>query len=575
MRPVNPIGLALAALMAILPVQAATLWPQGEQALYAEANGERMQAWQVNTHTARLQAQNLNDLATPLGSTWKLFVYAYVVDKALPDTPYQCTGAQAEEKYCCDKGGSIGRDQALLQSCGLYFQPQRLGISAQDWRYYWYLQRAPLWLTELGNLKEDTVLPVRDVLWGLQQVPNAPKLQAEQVLLNVWLRTDNRHSLAPIGSHWRGKTLTMPHPLDKTQRIGGMAGWTGEGAAFWLLARGNSHEVLARSGAWLPKLNPATASASAVPTQPTEPLQAACVEVDYLAFMTNPIVNVKRADTQQSIYGGVLPRGDYVVTLQNGRQVKLHSVGDVSVFAQEAHYRLRARMDMNEYVARVLEREAAAVPEQAAKALSIAIRTYALNEASGSGACLLMRDSTQQQRVLTQPASAAAKRIAHSTDLLVLNGAHGRFQAEATAPNVLGWQQAVAWAQQGLGFKDILARAYPQASLGVQGKDLGERCQPMPQAQKWLQTQMPRWHKILQREAGYRPLAQAASVCQLARGTPYADVAANRVYIRRLHSEAEQLTLTHEYVHLLLQHHPNGRNERYIEALAQRLLKGQ
>ena len=31
-------------------------------------------------------------------------------------------------------------------------------------------------------------------------------------------------------------------------------------------------------------------------------------------------------------------------------------------------YRLRARMDMNEYVARVLEREAAAVPEQAAKA---------------------------------------------------------------------------------------------------------------------------------------------------------------------------------------------------------------
>lgn len=35
--------------------------------------------------------------------------------------------------------------------------------------------------------------------------------------------------------------------------------------------------------------------------------------------------------------------------------------------------------------------------------------------------------------------------------------------------------------------------------------------------------------------------------CQLSRGTPYADVASQRVYIRRLNSEAEQITLTHEY----------------------------
>ena len=66
----------------------------------------------------------------------------------------------------------------------------------------------------------------------------------------------------------------------------------------------------------------------------------------------------------------------------------------------------------------------------------------------------------------------------------------------------------------------------------------------MPQAQKWLQTQNLRWHKVLQRETGYRPLKQAASVCQLSRGTPYADVASQRVYIRRLNSEAEQITLT-------------------------------
>ena len=401
---------------------AAPVWPQGEQAFFAKAEGERMQAWQVNTRSARVQSQNLNDLATPLGSTWKLFVYAYALDKQLPDTPYQCTGGNPEEKYCCEKGGSIGRDKALLQSCGLYFQPQRLGITEQDWRYYWYLQRAPLWLTELDNLREDTVLPVRDVLWALQQVPSAPKQQAEQVLLNVWLRSDNSHSLNPLGSTWRGKTLTMPHPLNAKQRIGGMAGWNTQGEAFWLLARGNSHEVLQGSGAWLPKLSEQWQTAAATPS-PKTGLQAACVEVDYLAFMTNPIVSVKRADTGQAVYGGVLPSGKYVVGLKNGRQVALQSVGDISVFAQEQHYRLRARMDMNEYVARVLEREAAAVPEQAAKALSIAIRTYALNEASGSGACLLMRDTTQQQRVLTQAASSTTSTTSAQASACCAKGA--------------------------------------------------------------------------------------------------------------------------------------------------------
>ena len=179
MRPVKQWGSVLLLCGLSHAAYPAPVWPQGEQAFFAKTEGERMQAWQINTRSARVQSQNLNDLATPLGSTWKLFVYAYAVDKQLPDTPYQCTGGNPEEKYCCDKGGSIRRDKALLQSCGLYFQPQRLGITEQDWRYYWYLQRAPLWLTELNNVREDTVLPVRDVLWALQQVPSAPKQQAE------------------------------------------------------------------------------------------------------------------------------------------------------------------------------------------------------------------------------------------------------------------------------------------------------------------------------------------------------------------------------------------------------------
>ena len=40
---------------------AAPVWPQGEQAFFAKTEGERMQAWQVNTRSARVQSQNLND----------------------------------------------------------------------------------------------------------------------------------------------------------------------------------------------------------------------------------------------------------------------------------------------------------------------------------------------------------------------------------------------------------------------------------------------------------------------------------------------------------------------------------
>lgn len=547
---------------------AETLWPQGKTVFFAQSQGDEMQAWQVDSSSGRINTQNVNDLNTPLGSTWKLFVYSYLVDTQAPDAPYQCQGQNSEEKYCCSKGQSIRRDQALLQSCGLYFEPKHLGLQDASWRAYWYQQRAPLWLTELSNLHEHTVLPVRNLLWGLQQIPTKPRAEAEQVLLNVWLRDDQQGSLQANASQLRGKTLTMPHPVDGKQRIGGMAGWTVHGDAFWFIGRGNSREVLKQSAHWLPALSSRWQAAS------NQGLQDACIEVDYLAFMTNPIVGIKEHKTGKAIYGGVLPTGKYSVYLKNGREVALQSDGNMQVFAQQQYYRLRARMDMNEYVARVLQREAATEPEQAAKALSIAIRSYALNEATGSGDCLLMRDTTLQQRVLTQAASPEAKHIAISTDKLVLEGAHGHFHANSSQANVLGWQQAVTWAKQGLGFKAILARAYPQASVVVHGSDLGERCVAMPQAQKWLATQHSKWHKTLQREAGYRPLKQAASICRLSRGTPYADVAANRVYVRRLHSEAEQITLAHEYLHLLFADHPNGRNEHYIEALAQRLVKG-
>ncbi len=62
-----------------------------------------------------------DSLTTPLGSLWKLYVYAWLEDTHQPEQPYQCRGNSPEEVYCCQAGESITRDTALVRSCGLYF----------------------------------------------------------------------------------------------------------------------------------------------------------------------------------------------------------------------------------------------------------------------------------------------------------------------------------------------------------------------------------------------------------------------------------------------------------------------
>ncbi|SFB02141.1 Predicted secreted protein [Pseudomonas sp. NFIX10] len=104
------------------------------------------------------------DLQAPLGSLWKLFVYAWLVDTDATEPAYECRGQSKEEVYCCTAGGSIGRDQALVKSCGLYFEPQRLGISESDWLAYWQARKAPQWLLSTSTLQPQPQVPVAQLL---------------------------------------------------------------------------------------------------------------------------------------------------------------------------------------------------------------------------------------------------------------------------------------------------------------------------------------------------------------------------------------------------------------------------
>ncbi|MGC3468411.1 DUF2300 domain-containing protein, partial [Pseudomonas aeruginosa] len=56
------------------------------------------------------------DCQAPLGSVWKLFVFAWLSDTGLAEPPYTCLGRSREEVYSCEKGQTIGRERALVRS---------------------------------------------------------------------------------------------------------------------------------------------------------------------------------------------------------------------------------------------------------------------------------------------------------------------------------------------------------------------------------------------------------------------------------------------------------------------------
>ncbi|QJI43958.1 DUF2300 domain-containing protein [Pseudomonas sp. ADAK2] len=489
------------------------------------------------------------DLQTPLGSLWKLFVYGWLVDTGAREPAYECRGQSKEEVYCCTAGGRIGRDQALVKSCGLYFEPARLGIVEGDWRKYWQARQAPEWLLNLPSLQPATRVPVAELLKALTVMPAQD--QARRVLLDVVLNAADGNAVGELGGRLRVKTWSWLGDQDPSSRQGGFAGWTEDGTPIWAGGRGTSQMVLRNYG---------VALASVVPTD--WPVDAGrCVEVGL--FSRYPVGRVLAGD--RVVESGPL-QGDYRVEFANGNQLNIHSDGELFLLNDK----LVARLDREEYVARVLQREAKSEPAEAAKALAIAIRTYLLQNATRNGDCLSIDDSSSRQRVAPRPATAEARDIAAWTSDLVLAGSTVTYHSDQPGPDKLSWQQAVEQASAGQRYDAILLHAYPRASLSRWDNPVAS-CEALPAAQDWLQKQRRGWRQQLENEVGYNEVNTFA-VCRLAFGRPYVDRERQRIYVRGVLSLQDRLDLTHEYLHLAFEAHPNGQDETYIEGLARHLL---
>ncbi|UOD28440.1 DUF2300 domain-containing protein [Massilia violaceinigra] len=500
----------------------------------------------------------------PLGSLWKLFVYVYAIDKKVPMPDYTCGGQKNEEVYCCTAGKSIARDLALAQSCGLFFSPARLMLTRRPWQQYWSerLGRAVSgeyeWLADPSNLAPERMVSLRGLMLALAGIPAASRRDAESALLHVVLGARGVNTASWFGSRLRVKTYSWHHPQRSTERLGGAAGWLADGTPLWFGGADTSSRILEK---WAPRL------ASTLPVVQT-PVDAGCVVVDY--FARYPIKSV--AAGRSAAVPGLL-NGPHQVRFENGRSLAFFSQNDM-VLARDAQGRIRltGRLGVNEYVARVIDREGGTSAPEAAKALAVAARTYLQQNAQWAEGCQRIADSSATQRVAPQPASVAARAIANWTDQLVLSGVNVRYHADTASKDTMAWSEAVAEAQRGMRFDAILTAAYPGADLTTLSGGDSQQCVRLPGAQAWLARELPQWERVLRKQAGYETPLELPVVCQLVRGTPYSEQSRNRIYVRGLASREDRITLAHEFLHLGLRNHPSGQDEILVEQLARRLV---
>ena len=495
---------------------------------------------------------------TPLGSLWKLFVYAYLIDSPLRPADYQCAGRdRGEESYCCDPGGRIGRDAALVQSCGLYFQPQRLALNEADWRAYW--QRAggavPDWLLRLEAMRPETEVSVVSLLEALAAIDEPTRLRTMHTLTKVGLAPNGRPLLTQLGSQVRVKTWSWRDA--KGQRIGGFAGWLADGQPLWVRGSGTSATVIRRGANWLANSLPAT-----------RPVDEACVRVRF--FARYPLAEV-RQDGRVAVPGPLT--GQVAARFANGQQLGFSGAPGLSLRFSGAQPVIEGRFALNEYIARVLQREGAVQPVAAARALAVAARTYLVNHADYTGGCYEIADDSHAQRVSPAPSVPAARAIAEWTDGLILSGVSGRYHAQREAAQQLSWQSAVRWANDGVEWHDILQRAYGNAGFSLVGETDGGECDVLGVAEDWLAARQAAWQATLETLPGFEKPSPLPHVCRLTHGNPYADLGRNRIYATGAASANDRLSLAHEYLHFALANHPNGRDEGFVERTARHLLK--
>lgn len=545
-----------------------------------EASVAWLRDGKVEVHALADPQRSVDDRQVPLGSLWKLFVYAYLAEQKVEEPAFTCgqkTTSNSEERYCCDPGETVGRDSALARSCAPYFAANRLGLTEAGWQGFWQNKTVAPWILQFQRLQPETKVKVSELLQALANVPPSARAAARQALLETSMEGYGREAWTQLGTGTRYKTYSwhVANHLGNQIAYGGAAGWLADGTPFWFGARGASHTALSRWSSQLAQVLPPPRWNN-FSNNSNLGDNLSCVDVDF--FARYPIREVLvDGKSDLAAKAGKL-QGRFRIQFENENWLTIHSNGDLELVRQLGRNGpqapiIRARLSINDYVARVVDREGSGDQPAAARALAIAARSYLIQNAQFERGCWRIADSSQRQRVSPNPPSPTALNAAWFTDEIILQGVNVHYHQELSGEDRLAWNAALTMAKNGKNFEEILRAAYPKASMtSLAGR---ADCTPLDDAQKWLSQASNQWQRQLRREPGFESLDTAPRVCSLRQGNPYSDQRRMRIYVRGWRSLNDRITLAHEYLHLALRFHPNGANEDYVEKLARKLIEGQ
>ncbi|PXX39805.1 DUF2300 domain-containing protein [Undibacterium pigrum] len=563
-----------------------TLAASAHVAHAADAAGTTTVAWlrdgQVEMRSLNSQDNKIAEQKIPMGSLWKLFVYAYLQDNHVQEAAYTCTAKKDlrknvreeqeknEDLYCCEPGEQVERDSALARSCAPYFSPARLSINDKAWKSYWQTRSDANWLQRTAQLQPDTQISIKELLETLNKFSPQARSTARTALLETAVQGYGREAWTQLGTGIRYKTYSWHLPDNSA--FGGAAGWLADGTPFWFGARGSSRSTLTTWASALATTLP-TPRWSGIDNAGNAGDEAHCVDVDFFArYPLREVLSVSA--TSVPARAGTLS-GKYRLQFANGNSLDINSNGSLTLQRSAGMApQITGRVSINDYVARVIDREGDASNIQVARSLAIAARSYLIQNATLDHGCWRIADSTTRQRVSANAPTDAALAAAWFTDDLILQGANVRYHNDSAGTNRMSLKEATKQAGQGWNFERILATSYPQTNVAsFNGKS---DCKPLAAAQTWLTTTSAssKWQSILRREPGFEHPDTPPVICLLASGNPYSDQKRMRIYARGWRSLDERITLAHEYLHLALRFHPNGANEDYVEKLARRLIEG-
>lgn len=533
----------------------------GSELLFIKDDGNGMFSELILTKSAHQKTlvrsqKPLLDRKTPLGSLWKLFTYAYLLDsnQTIPD--YQCTGNSVEEKFCCEKGGRIDMDKALIKSCGLFFSQSRVQIDSLKWNEYWgKLQGHNRWLLDYKNLNADTEVPLIDLLMSLKQmrVVIQDKERLENTLSRITISGTGKQGLKSLGTALKFKTFSW-------KKNGGMAGWGPDGKVFFVSSTGKSSEVLKE---WSEEISGLTGVGNKNKSN---------FKVKVKFFERYPIKDITNVKQSLPAQVGVLD-GEYEVAFENGNRIRFFSQKEIRLHNVASKNYLSGEFSVDEYVARVIDREISADPEEAAKAFSILIRTYLINNSQKSFNKYEISDSSRYQRVsISRPSKKALKIAEWGHDLILKNTPDLTYHSSEEGKHKLSWAKANMLAQGGSDFLEILKTHYKLDNLALVN-DSDDQCLRINVLEDWINKNKKKWKKVLFEIKGFS-MPDDVKVCQSNNGKQYSDLEKNRIFLNYQNQTEDLITAAHEFLHIAYKNHSRTNNEDEIEQLAKRIILG-